>query len=65
MTFEEKDGKWLVNCNLCSWKRFEESREKAENSYADHVSREHRAGTKGVDEQGAHKPKLIKRSFRG
>jgi hypothetical protein len=48
MATQEKNGKWAVKCPICTWKTTEESKQKAENSLANHIEIVHKKGRKGV-----------------
>lgn len=48
---QEKDGKWLVKCDICSWKTLEQTQKKAENKLANHLNTVHREGRKWIQEQ--------------
>jgi hypothetical protein len=47
---KQEDGKWTVKCPICTWKKIEDKKEKAENSLANHIEIVHKEGKKGVKE---------------
>jgi hypothetical protein len=48
MAKQEKDGKWAVECQICTWKTVEDDKQKAENNLANHIEIVHKEGRKGV-----------------
>jgi Zn-finger protein len=44
MIKQEKDGSWLAQCAICSWKTRELHRKQAENRLTNHINTVHKEG---------------------
>ncbi len=51
MIRQEKEGKWLAECDICSWKTQETDRISAENRLERHLNIAHRTGGRGLEKQ--------------
>jgi hypothetical protein len=48
---QEKDGNWLVKCDLCQWRTSELKRRDAENKLSSHINIVHKKRVKGAKKQ--------------
>jgi hypothetical protein len=51
MAKKDEKGTWTVKCPICSWKKVEDDKQKAENSLANHIEIVHKEGRKGVGQK--------------
>lgn len=51
MIEQQKDGKWLAKCDICTWKTLKQKKGNAETSLKNHINIAHKTGKKRIKDR--------------